>query len=141
MIPEHILHKYQKEMSEKPIIVPLPMQLKDEKKYSDVVDILDYYENKLEDIYTKVKVIEKPAKQNEQPVSIEGQSSLPDQPRAHYNRVDESDHMKVESVPFGCDQMTQVRFAGAKYSLASWITYCQRETESLQSICLWVIPH
>jgi hypothetical protein len=48
------------------------MQLKDEKKYSDVVDILDYYENKLEDIYTKVKVIEKPAKQNEQPVSIEG---------------------------------------------------------------------
>ena len=72
MIPEHILHKYQKEMWEKPIIVPLPMQLKDEKKYSDVVDILDYYENKLEDIYTKVKVIEKPAKQNEQPVSIEG---------------------------------------------------------------------
>ncbi|XP_028394494.1 uncharacterized protein LOC114518688 [Dendronephthya gigantea] len=65
VIPEHIPHKYQKEMSEKSIIVPLPMQLKDEKKYS-VVDILDYYENELEDIYTKAEVIEKPAKQNEQ---------------------------------------------------------------------------
>jgi hypothetical protein len=115
VIPEHIPHKYQKEMSEKSIIVPLPMQLKDEKKYSDVVDILDYYENELEDIYAKANIIEKPAKQNEQQsVSIEGQSSLPDQPRAHYNRVDESDHMKVVSVPFGGDQMTRVRFAGAK---------------------------
>ena len=91
------------------------MQLKDEKKYSDVVYILDYYEDELEDIYTKAKVIEKPTKQKEQqPVSIEAQSSLPDQPRAHYNKVDENDHMKVVSVPFGGDQMTRARFAGAK---------------------------
>ena len=114
VIPDHTSHKYQKEMSEKSIIVPLPMQLKDEKKNSDVVDILDYYENELEEIYSKAKVIAKPAKQMTQPAPIEGQSSLPDQPRAHYNKVDESDHMKVVSVPFGGDQMTRVRFAGAK---------------------------
>ena len=115
VIPEHIPHKYQKEMSEKSVIDPLPMQLKDEKKYSDVVDILDYYENELEEIYSRANVIERPDKQREQqPAPIEGQSSLPDQPRAHYNKVDESDHMKVVSVPFGGDQMTRVRFAGAK---------------------------
>ena len=115
VIPKHIPHKYQEEMSEKSIIVPLPIQLKDEKKYSDIVDILDYYEDQLEDIYTKAKVIEKPTKQKEQqPVSIEAQSSLPDQPRAHYHKVGENDHMKVVSVPFGGDQMTRVRFAGAK---------------------------
>ena len=41
VIPDHISHIYQKEMSEKSIVVPLPMQFKDEKKYSEVVDILD----------------------------------------------------------------------------------------------------
>ncbi len=60
VIPDHISHMYQKEMSEKSIVVPLPMQFKDEKKYSDVVDILDYYETELENIYTKAGVIQKP---------------------------------------------------------------------------------
>lgn len=59
------------------------MQLKEEKKYSDVVDILE--------IYSRANVIERPDKQKEQqPTLIEGQSSLPDQPRAHYNKEDES---------------------------------------------------
>jgi hypothetical protein len=35
------------------------MQLKDEKKYNDVVDILDYYEQELENIYAKAGVIQK----------------------------------------------------------------------------------
>ncbi len=116
VIPDHISHVYQKEMSEKSIVVPLPMQFKDEKKYSDVVDILDYYETELENIYTKAGVIQKPAEDStaKQPVSIEGRSSQPDQPGAHCNKVDENDHMKAISVPFGGDQLTRVRFAGAK---------------------------
>ena len=102
-------------MSQKSVIVPLPMQLKDEKKYSDVVDILDYYEE-LENIYTEATVIEKPADIANAPQahSSEGKSSLPDQAAAHYNKVDENDHMKVVSLPFGGDQLTHVRFAGAK---------------------------
>jgi len=116
VIPEHIHHIYQEEMSKKSVIIPLPMQLKDEKKYSDVVDILDYYEEELENIYIKAGVVEKPAANisTVQPVSIEGQSSLPDQPGAHFTKEDENDHMKVISVPFGGDQLTRVRFAGAK---------------------------
>ena len=136
VVPEHIHHIYEEEMSKKSVIVPLPMQLKDEKKYSDVVDILDYYEDELENIYIKAGVVEKPADVSTvpadvstvpadvstvpadvstvQPISTEGQSSLPDQPGAHFTKVDENDHMKVISVPFGGDQLTRVRFAGAK---------------------------
>ena len=103
-------------MSEKSIVVPLPMQFKDEKKYSEVVDILDYYETELENIYIKAGVIQKPVEDStaSQPVSIERRSSQPDQPGAHCNKLDENDHMQAVSVPFGGDQLTRVRFAGAK---------------------------
>ena len=40
-------------MAQKSTIVSLPIQLKDEKKYDDVVDILCFYENTLEEIYSK----------------------------------------------------------------------------------------
>ena len=36
------------------------MMLKDEKKYEDVVDILDGYEQHSEDIFVKAKKIQKP---------------------------------------------------------------------------------
>ena len=116
VIPKHIAHQYQNKMSEKSIIVPLPMMLKDEKKYEDVVDILDGYEQHLEDIFVKAKVIEKPDDDtvNETPPIIRGQSSSADQAMAHFNEDDDKDHMKKVSVPFGVDQMTRVQFAGAK---------------------------
>ncbi len=118
IIPQHIPHEYQQEMASKSTIVPLSMQLKDEKKYDDVVDILDFYEQELEDIYNKAGVITKPKETTsngiQEPRSIAGLSSAPDQPRAHFNIADDNDHMKGISVPFGGDQMTRVRFAGAK---------------------------
>ena len=52
-IPQHIPHRFSKEMAQKSTIVGLPIQLKDEKKYDDVVDILCFYENTLEEIYSK----------------------------------------------------------------------------------------
>jgi hypothetical protein len=116
IIPTHIPHDYERETALKSTIVPLSMQLKDEKKYDDVVDILDYYEQELENIYAKAGVIQKPAetKEGQKPTSIEGLTSAADQPGAHSNKADDNDHMKAIAVPFGGDQMTRVRFAGAK---------------------------
>ena len=46
-------------MATKSTIIPLPMQMKDEKKYEDAVDILDSYEQELEDIYKRPGVVQK----------------------------------------------------------------------------------
>ena len=129
IIPQHIPHKYQQEMAVKSTIIPLPMQMKDEKKYEDVVDILDSYEHELQDIYIKAGVVEKPEgpEQLKEPVRISsGESATPDQAAAHFNKDDANDHMKGVSVPFGGDQMTRVRFAGAKDLRAGAHTAKQR---------------
>lgn len=116
VVPLHIQHMYQREMSQKSTIVPLPMQLKDEKQYDDVVDILCDYENTVEDIYAKAGVIQLP--QDNRPAQpdgpLQGLHSDPDQPGGHSNRNDPEDHLQNISVPFGGDQLTRVRFVGAK---------------------------
>lgn len=114
VVPSHIDHRFQKEMSQKSTIVPLPMQLKDERKYDGVVDILCFYENTIEEIYVKAgKVVE--SQPEARPLqSLQGEHSNPDQPGGHVNRADPNDPMKDISVPFGGDQLTRVRFVGAK---------------------------
>lgn len=116
VIPQHIAHRYTNEMAKKSAIVSLPTQLKDEKKYDDVVDILCFYENTLEEIYSKAGVINVPRNtaQAMPNGSLEGMQSAPDQPGAHITRHDDDDHLKDVCVPFGGDQLTRVRFAGAK---------------------------
>lgn len=118
IVPTHIDHAHQDEMSKKSVIVPLPIQMKDEKNYADVVDILSAYENAIEDIYVKAGVIKEPDKEVIRSGSLKDNTTLshsrPDQPGAHVTSEDSSDHMKGISVPFGGDQLTRVRFAGAK---------------------------
>ena len=129
IIPQHIPHKYQQEMATKSTIIPLPMQMKDEKKYEDVVDILDSYEQELEDIYIRAGVVQKPKgpeQEHQGRITISGESATPDQSAAHFNKIDANDHMKGISVPFGGDQMTRVRFAGAKDLRAGAHTAKQR---------------
>ena len=116
IIPEHITSKYPDEMPQKSTIVPLAIQFK-EKKYDDVVNILCSYENTLEDMYSKAGIIAapegtKPATTGD--TSLSGAKANPSQPGAHVRQDDKQDHMKEVSVTFGGDELTRVRFAGAK---------------------------
>ena len=53
VVPEHIRHAYQDEMSEKSSIFLLPILLKNEAYYTDCIGILDEYEKMMSDLYTK----------------------------------------------------------------------------------------
>ncbi|KAH3843149.1 hypothetical protein DPMN_116657 [Dreissena polymorpha] len=53
VLPDHIHHPYQHEMSLKSDIFQLPIMMKNEAKHEDCVDILDTYEAVLSDYYHK----------------------------------------------------------------------------------------
>lgn len=53
VIPAHIYHPYQKEMSQKSAVYELPIMMKNEAKHEDCVDILDQYEEVLGEIFLK----------------------------------------------------------------------------------------
>ncbi|CAB3993657.1 Hypothetical predicted protein [Paramuricea clavata] len=116
--PTHIESKYPNEMVHKSTIIPLSslfMQFKEEKKYDDVVNILSTYENTLEDIYSKAKLIKipkgtKPAAASN--VSLSGVASHPDQPGAHAEKNYSEDHMKDVQAILGlkaCEELKVIR--------------------------------
>lgn len=53
LVPEHIPHEYQAEMSEKSSIFTLPIMLKNEASYSDCIEIMDEYVQVTSRLYTK----------------------------------------------------------------------------------------
>ncbi|KAL4236167.1 hypothetical protein ACF0H5_004553 [Mactra antiquata] len=53
VVPSHIYHPYQKQMSEQTQIFQLPIQMKNEAKHEDCVDILDGYEDVLTEIFNQ----------------------------------------------------------------------------------------
>ena len=53
VLPKHINHPYQAQMSRKSDVYQLPIMMKNEAKHEDCVDILDEYENILCDIFNK----------------------------------------------------------------------------------------
>ena len=82
------MHQYTKEMSLKSEVFPLPIQFKDEKKYSDIVDILASHEATFETIF-------KAACDDE---VIDRETCIP----ADFN------------CPSGGDQLTRVRFTSGR---------------------------
>ncbi|XP_060556001.1 uncharacterized protein LOC132716696 [Ruditapes philippinarum] len=53
VVPSHIYHPYQRQMSQRSEVFQLPIQMKNESKHEDCVDILDGYEDILTGIYNK----------------------------------------------------------------------------------------
>ena len=83
--------------------------MKDEKKYADIVDVVDQLETCLHEAYSC-----EPADDTSNDPPTLRPTSRPDQPSSHVPPVaDDSDPLASVKVPCFGDQLTRVRFAGA----------------------------
>lgn len=115
LVPDHTPCLYEDEMSSRSLVVPFPVMMKDEKKYSDLVDVLDKLEVWLHDLYAKAGLcspLESSSTQSCQPIQ-EGVSARPGQPQSHVPPT-RSVSDPLPAVPCYGDQLTRVRLAGAK---------------------------
>ena len=95
--------------------ITMPVLMKDEKKYSDCVDVLDQFEEWTHKIY-KSSGRCKDLEADQPPVShpVISATTRPDQPRSHVPPVmSESDPLQGIKIPCFGDELTRVRFAGA----------------------------
>ena len=115
VVPAHTTCQYPEEMSSQSVVVPLPVLMKDEKKYADVVDVLDQLESWARELYVQAGLCDPPDDGNHPPSPPIEAPSRPDQPASHVPPVPELDDplAKVRIPCFG-DQLTRVRLAGAK---------------------------
>ena len=115
VVPTRTPCQYQAEMGSQSVVVPLPVLMKDEKKYSDLVDVLDQLEVWVREIYAKAGRCAPPDEDHVPPGPPIAAPSRPDQPASHVPPVPcvEDPLAKVQIPCFG-DQLTRVRLAGAK---------------------------
>ena len=115
LLPKHIPHQYSDEMKQKSEVVTMPVLMKDEKKYADCVDVMDTFEQWIQDIHTKAFSVSdaSPYPPNGRPAVYA--PSRPDQPASHAPPVpDPVDPLCGIKIPCIGDQLTRVKFAGAK---------------------------
>ena len=120
VMPVNITATYQNEMNQKSLVIPFPVLMKDEKKYSDIVDVLVQLETWIHDIYTRAGCLTAVSPNINDipliPVATPAQFHVrPDQPLSHIPpTADPADPLATVRVPCFGDQLTRVRFAGAK---------------------------
>ncbi|XP_028417603.1 uncharacterized protein LOC114542053 [Dendronephthya gigantea] len=112
------------QMKAKSIVVPFPVLLKDEKKYGEIVDVLDQLETWVHKIFAKAGHIpdsdtyndcSQSHSEDEQHLLLPATTSRPDQPLSHVHpAADPNDPLATVRVPCYGDQLTRVRLAGAK---------------------------
>ena len=106
---------YAGEMGKVSEVLTMPIIMKDEKKYAEVVDVLDQLEKWTEDIYSAAGLCAPDPVSCTDPTPVIGTTSRPDQPAAHVPpAASKSDPLRGVKVPCYGDQLTRVRFAGAK---------------------------
>ena len=105
VLPAHIPHRYSKEMAKRSTIVSLPIINANEAKYEDCVHILRSYEKWIAEIYVKAGLLDAVPKVDN--------PAAPGQPDAHREDT-HGDPMWEMKMAFAGDQLTRVRFSGAK---------------------------
>lgn len=108
VIPDHT---YSHAMSQKSHITSLPIIEANEASYSDCVLILRTYERWISEIYHEAGLLPQLPQVENPP--LPGNVAEPGQTNAH-RRDTPNDDMREMKIPFAGDQLTRVRFAGAK---------------------------
>lgn len=107
-------HEHSTAMKGKSEIMTLPVLMKDEKKYSDCVDVLDQLEAWTHEIYQASGLCQIPQAPHKASDLVEV-ATRPDQPRAHVPPTSsDNDLLKGVKIPCFGDELTRVRFAGAR---------------------------
>ncbi|XP_028411476.1 uncharacterized protein LOC114534127 [Dendronephthya gigantea] len=106
-------HEHSAVTSQRSEIMTLPVLMKDEKKYSDCVDVLDQLEEWTHEVYYASGYCKVPqSSKSNTPVEV---ATRPDQPRAHIPPVpSDEDPLSGIKIPCFGDELTRVRFAGAR---------------------------
>ena len=109
-------HEHSVAMKGKSEVMTLPVLMKDEKKYSDCVDVLDQLETWTHEIHKAASgPNESTAQASSDAFDLVEVPTRPDQPRAHIppNSSDD-DPLKGVEIPCFGDELTRVRFAGVR---------------------------
>lgn len=115
LVPARLPHANNQAMDTKSTVVPFPVLIKDEKKYAEVVDVIDQLEAWVHEIYLKAGLCSAPVPDSFPPPLAHDPTSRPDQPAAHIPPVaSSSDPLQNVKIPCYGDQLSRVRFAGAK---------------------------
>ena len=135
-VPQTTDCAYATEMSAKSEVLTMPVLMKDEKKYSDCVDILDQLETWTYNIYSAAGLCSPDKESGENTIPTMRATSRPDQPASHVPPVaTESDPLHGVKIPCYGDQLTRVRMAGLKDLRAGYHLAKQR-LDHLYPFCI-----
>ena len=135
-VPQTTECVYSKEMSAKSEVLTMPMLMKDEKKYSDCVDILDQLEKWTYHIYSAAGLCSPDKEPSEDTIPTMRATSRPDQPASHAPPVaTESDPLHGVKIPCYGDQLSRVRMAGAK-DLRAGCHLAKQKLDHLYPFCI-----